>query len=73
MAPAKPSAAALVELARGGNSIEVDAYDFTNEELMRIAAALQPGTYLKINNSVSRSSAELSRIASATHERIIVA
>jgi hypothetical protein len=43
-----------LQLARAGKSIEVDSCDFTNDELVNIAAALRPGAYLKINNSVSR-------------------
>jgi hypothetical protein len=63
----------MIELARLGKSVEVNAYDFTDDELVNIAMALQRGAYLKINNSASRSSTELSRIASATPGRIIVA
>jgi hypothetical protein len=61
------------EDALSDTCVEVDALAYTDEELVRIAMELKPGSCLKIRNSASRSSHELSRIASATAHKVIVA
>ncbi|CUX19982.1 conserved hypothetical protein [Agrobacterium deltaense Zutra 3/1] len=63
----------LQSVAGRGGSVEVDGAKYTALELQSVAGRLQPGAYLKVHNSRSKTALEMQSIAGRKPGQVIFA
>ncbi len=72
MAFAEKELVELVQIAQAGGSLEVDARNYTADDLLALARALQPDCELTLRNCEVKSAKDLAAIVAGAPGRVTI-
>ena len=63
----------LIQIAQAGGNLEVDAREYSVEDLLALAQAMTPGSALTLADSEGKSTFELASIVAGASGRVTIA